>query len=76
MQNVMEGKESYLTERQRERVCVCVRGRVYEKGGSSCRYKDNQIYINIKRKCKAIRRTNYADKDIAATIAMAHLFFS
>jgi hypothetical protein len=36
----------------------------------------SSFYINIERKCKAIRRTNYADKDIAATITKAHLFFS
>ncbi len=33
MQNVMEGKESKLTERQGE--IECVRGRAYEKEGSS-----------------------------------------
>jgi hypothetical protein len=34
------------------------------------------IYMNTKMKCKMIRRTDYADKDITATIATEHLFFS
>jgi len=51
-----------------------VRGRAYKKEGNSIGTKINSI--NIERKCKAIRRTNYADKDITATIATAHLFFS
>ncbi len=59
-------------ERQRERECV--RGKAYKKEGNSISTKINSI--NIERKCKAIRRTNYADEDIAATIRMAHQFFS
>jgi hypothetical protein len=68
------GGERELANRETERECVCERQSVSERGKWR-RYKDHHIYINIKRKCKAIRRTDYADNDIAATIATAHLFF-
>ncbi len=69
------GGERELASGETERERVCERQSKYERGKQH-QYKDQQIYINIERKCKAIRRTNYADKDIAATIATAPLFSS